>query len=65
MQSVEYQSLICLGAMQDNSILSQMQKEKESLKIALLKNFVDLENQINSLEEKNHILKDSNINLFD
>lgn len=65
MKSVDYQSLVCLGAIKDWSLLSQLQKDKTSLMTSFNKDFVDLENQIVALEEKQDLQEDNNLDVFD
>jgi len=65
MKTLDYQSLVCLGTMKDIPLLSQMQKEKISLQSAMLKDFIDLDLQISTLEEKYNIQKNSDVSLFD
>jgi hypothetical protein len=42
----------------NDNVLVNIQKEKENIKKAILKDFSDVEIEIMSLEEKNRILKD-------
>lgn len=65
MKSVDYQSLVCLWAIKDGWLLSQFQKDKTALAISFKKDFIDLENQILSLEEKQDLQIDNNVNVFD
>ena len=65
LKSIEYQSLVCLWAIKDVSLLSQLQKDKMTLTIAFKKDFVDLENQILDLEEKHALQVSDNVNVFD
>ena len=45
--------------------MSQLQKDKTALTISFKKDFIDLENQILSLEEKQDMQVDDNVNVFD
>ena len=65
LKSVEYQSLVCLGAIKDESLLSQLQKSKTAFMISFKKDFIELENQILALEEKQDLQKSDNVNVFD
>lgn len=65
LKSVEYQSLVCLWAIKDVSLLSQMQKDKTALTIAFKQDFVELENQVLALEEKQALQTSDNVNVFD
>ena len=56
---------MCLGAIKNESLLSQLQKDKTTLTISLKKDFIDLENQILSLEEKKDLQDNNNVNVFD
>ncbi|MCX6824953.1 MAG: peptidoglycan-binding domain-containing protein [candidate division SR1 bacterium] len=64
-KSIEYQSLVCLGAIKDESLLSQLQKDKTALMIGFKKDFIDLERQIQSLEEMKDLQETNGINMFD
>jgi len=65
LKSVDYQSLVCLWALKNESLLSQLQKDKTSLTTSFQKDFIDLENQIWALEEKKDLQDDDNVNVFD
>ncbi|MCX6824146.1 MAG: peptidoglycan-binding domain-containing protein [candidate division SR1 bacterium] len=65
LKSIDYQSLVCLGAIKNESLLSALQKDKTAFMISFKKDFIDLENQILDLEEKQNLQKDNNINVFD
>lgn len=66
MKSLNYKSLVCLGVMSsDNSILLELQKDKEQIKVWFLRDFLQLESDNATLEEKARVLKDNNISLFD
>lgn len=65
LRSVEYKSLVCLWAIKDESLLSQLQKDKAALMIAFEQDFIELQNQILSLEEKQTLQTLNNITMFD
>ena len=66
MQSLNYKSLVCLGVMnQNDSMLMAMQKDKQQLKLWFLKDFLLIESDIATLEEKARILREDNISLFE
>lgn len=65
MKSIEYQGLVCLGIVKNESLLSLLQKDKTVLVTSFKKDFVELENQIISLEEKKSLQDINNINVFD
>ena len=65
LKSIDYQSLVCLWALKDVSLLAQMQKDKTSLTTALKQDFVDLESQVLALEEKQALQMSDNVNMFD
>jgi len=65
LKSIEYQSLVCLWAMKEVSLLSQLQKDRMQLNIAFKQDFIGLENQILALEEKQALQVSDNINVFD
>ncbi len=65
MRSIGYQSLVCLWAIKSDSLISQLQNDKTSFKIAFNKDFVDLESQILGLEEKNRIQTQNGVIVFD
>jgi len=65
LKSPEYQILVCRWAIKDESLLSQLQKEKTTLMTSLKKDFVDLESQILTLEEKKRLLQQDKLNVFD
>jgi len=62
---VEYQSLVCFGAIKDESLLSLLQKDKTALTISFKKDFIELENQILALEEKKNLQESDGVNVFD
>ncbi len=64
-KSIEYQWLVCLWAMQNQSLLTQLQKDKTSFKIAFNKDFVELEKKVSDLEEKKHLQDENGIIMFD
>ena len=65
MKSLNYRSLACLGVMKiDDSTLLSMQKDKEEIRLAFLRDFLQLGADISTLEEKNRILTENNINMF-
>ena len=45
--------------------MAQLQNDKTSLTISFQKDFIDLENQISALEEKQSLQQDDNVNVFD
>ena len=49
---------------QDDSLLNQMQKDRQELKLSFLKDFLDIEAEITTLEEKNRIQGETDISLF-
>jgi len=51
--------------MKNESLLSALQKDKTALTIAFKKDFIDLENQVLDLEEKQNLQNNNNINVFD
>jgi len=56
MKTLNYQSLVCLGVLKrDDSLINQMQKDRQELKLSFLKDFLDIEAEIATLEEKNRI----------
>lgn len=65
LKSIDYQSLVCLWALKDVSLLAQMQKDKTALTIAFKQDFIDLENQVLALEEKQALQESDNVNMFD
>lgn len=65
LKSIDYQSLVCLWAIKDGGLLAQFQKDKTDLAISFKKDFIDLENQILSLEEKQDLQESDNVNVFD
>ena len=66
MKTLNYQSLVCLGVIkEDSSIISQIQKERQDIKTAFLKEFVQLEWEIAALEDKKRIQTENNLSLFD
>lgn len=65
LQTTDYQSLVCLWVLPAESILSQLQKDKASLKTSLNRNFSDLADKIVSIEEKNNLQKQTHVDLFD
>ena len=64
-KSMEYQSLVCLWALSDSSVLSQMQKDKLTIKTSFSKDFLDIKNHITDLEEKNTLQTTNNLSLFE
>lgn len=64
-KSVEYQWLVCLWAIKDQSLLSQLQKDRTTLKIALNRDFVELEKKVSGLEERNAMQKETEMIIFD
>lgn len=62
---MEYQSLVCFGAIKDESLLSLLQKDKTALTISFKKDFIELENQILALEEKKNLQESDGVNVFD
>lgn len=65
MKTVDYQSLVCLGAVSsDSGMFLNMQKDKQVLKWEILKSFADIEIDIATLEEKKRILEKNWVNLF-
>ena len=64
-KTINYQSLVCLGVMsKDSPILLQMQQDKEQIKLAFLRDFLQLDSDISTLEEKVNIMAQTNVNLF-
>lgn len=47
------------------SLLSQLQKDKTALTISFQKDFIELENQILALEEKQNLQESDGVNVFD
>lgn len=65
MKTLNYQSLVCLGVLKrDDSLINQMQKDRQELKLSFLKDFLDIEAEIATLEEKNRIQWETSISLF-
>lgn len=65
MKTLNYQSLVCLGVLKrDDSLINQMQKDRQELKLSFLKDFLDIEAEIATLEEKNRIQWETDISLF-
>ena len=65
LKSIGYQSLVCLWAIKDVSFLAQFQKDKTALTIAFQQDFVDIQNQILSLEDKQSLQTSGGVNVFD
>jgi hypothetical protein len=63
-KSNDYQSLVCLGAMTEPSLLLQMQKDKLAIKTSFTKDFLEIKNQLADIEEKNTLQKANNVSLF-
>jgi len=64
-KSIEYQGLVCLWAIKDGGLLSQLQKDKIAFKVAFNRDFVELEKRVLWLEEKKRIQEENNITMFD
>ncbi|HMS91505.1 MAG TPA: peptidoglycan-binding domain-containing protein [Candidatus Absconditabacterales bacterium] len=64
LKSIEYQSLVCFGAIKNESLLSQLQKDKMDLTISFKKDFIELENQVLALEEKKSLQESDGLNVF-
>ena len=65
LKSIEYQSLVCFWAIKNESLLSQLQKDRTLLTISFKKDFIELENQILALEEKKNLQESDGVNVFD
>ena len=65
LKSIDYQSLVCLWALKEVSLLAQMQKDKTTLTTAFKQDFIDLESQVMALEEKQALQTSDNVNMFD
>ena len=64
-KSVSYQSLVCLWAIKDISLLTQLQKDKTALTIAFQQDFIDVQNQILALQDKQSLQTSDGVNVFD
>ncbi|MFA7298793.1 MAG: peptidoglycan-binding protein [Candidatus Absconditabacterales bacterium] len=64
-KSIEYQGLVCLGAIKDGSLLSQLQKDTIIFKVSFNRDFVELEKRVAGLEEKKRIQEENDITMFD
>jgi len=64
MKSLNYQSLVCLGVMNNGSFLQQMQDELKSMKVDFLNQYNTIVASVWDLDQKQHIYTDSNVSLF-
>lgn len=64
LRAVDYQSLVCLGVLPSQSLLTQLQIDKMDIKTSFNKDFIQLENQITSLQEKYRLQQDTNIDVL-
>jgi len=64
LKTVDYQSLICLGVLPAQSLLAQLQTDKMDIKTSFNKDFVQLENEIASLQEKYRIQQDMGVDML-
>ncbi len=64
MQSIDYQSLVCLWVINNNSFLQQLQDELKSLKLDFLTTYTSISSSVADLDQKNAIYTDSKVSLF-
>ncbi|MDD3262734.1 MAG: peptidoglycan-binding domain-containing protein [Candidatus Absconditabacteria bacterium] len=62
--SLDYKGLVCLGVIDDSKLLQQMQNDNKNLKIGFLNAYANLYADALDIEQKQRILKDTNVSLF-
>ena len=62
--SLDYKWLVCLWVIDDSKLLQQMQNDNKNLKIWFLNAYANLYADALDIEQKQRILKDTNVSLF-
>gem|GEM_PF-6085837 len=64
MKTLNYQGLVCLGAMNNGSFLQQMQDDLKFYKVDFLNKYNTIVASFGTLEQKQRMYQDSNVSLF-